>query len=162
MTAEQMTDQVYSKLVCIPKARKANFFSEAPTVSFTQLDEELQEVISKLPSIHIPVRTDLMGFDDLDGNQQFYLVQNDAGDFLVDTQGYTYPRYICKLEDYSTSLDAFKYMEGIIRIADDNIFESVVRNLSLELLLEGFDKEDVFSFLQTKLNMAFEKSIKKL
>ena len=42
---------------------------------------------------------DLMAIDTLDGDQQFYVFHNTTTDgyFLVDTQGYNYPRYITRL-----------------------------------------------------------------
>jgi hypothetical protein len=54
-------------------------------------------------------------------------------------------------------MEAFGYMEGAIRIANDQIFTSVVRNLVSDLNEEGmFDKSDILSFLQFKLDTAFE------
>jgi hypothetical protein len=48
-------------------------------------------------------------------------------------------------------------MEGLIRIADGQIFDSVVRSLVVELTNESFDKEDIEIFLQYKLLQAIEK-----
>jgi len=104
----------------------------------------------------------------LDGNQQFFIFKNDDAFFLVDTQGYTYPRYITELisfdpEDDNAESQAFEYMDGMIRIANDQIFTAVVRNLVSDLNEEGlFDKSDILSFLQFKLDMAFEAATKKL
>ena len=109
-----------------------------------------------------------MDIDDLDGNQQFFIFKNDDAFFLVDTQGYNYPRYITELisfdpEDDNAESQAFDYMDGMIRIANDQIFTAVVRNLVSDLNEEGlFDKSDILSFLQFKLDMAFEAATKKL
>jgi len=60
-------------------------------------------------------------------------------------------------------MQAFEYMDGAIRIANDQIFSAVVRNLVVDLTEEGlFAKSDILSFLQFKLDMAFEAATKKL
>jgi hypothetical protein len=99
-----------------------------------------------------------MDIDNLDGKQQFYVFQNDLGFYLVDTQGYNYPRYITELHNFEIDEDdSIERMEGLIRIADGQIFDSVVRSLVVELTNESFDKEDIEIFLQYKLLQAIEK-----
>ena len=164
MTAEQLSLETYGKLCSLGYTRKANSFSEARSTSFEELSEELKDAILSFPKIYLDPREDLMGVDTLDGNQQFYVIENENGTFLVDTQGYTYPRYITRLTEFESSseMDAFDYMDGSIRIANDQIFTSVVRNLVSDLMEEGeFHKSDILSFLQFKLDMAFEAAIKK-
>ena len=149
-------------------ARKVNFFSETTGTFFSELPKDVKDAIRTFPIIYIDHREDIMGVDTLDGNQQFFVVKNDAGDFLVDTQGYTYPRYVTELygfelEDDDAEMQAFDYMDGAIRIANDQIFSAVVRNLVCELTEEGmFAKSDILSFLQFKLDMSFEAATKKL
>ena len=168
MTAQQLSEETYNKLVRLNYARKANYFSESTNTWFNELDEEVKSAIRSFPRIYIDANEDLMGVDTLDGTQQFYVVKNDVGDFLVDTQGYNYPRYITELislddEDDSAEADAFDYMDGAIKIANDQIFTAVVRNLVGDLLEEGeFHKSDILSFLQYKLDMAFEAATKKV
>ena len=165
MTAEQLSLETYGKLCSLGYTRKANSFSEARSTSFPELADELKDAILSFPKIYIDPREDLMGVDTLDGNQQFYLIENEDGIYLVDTQGYTYPRYITRLTEFESSseMDVFDYMDGSIRIANDQIFTSVVRNLVTDLSEEGlFHKSDILSFLQFKLDMAFEAAIKKL
>jgi hypothetical protein len=53
--------------------------------------------------------------------------------------------------------DSIERMEGLIRIADGQIFDSVVRSLVMELTNESFDKEDIEIFLEYKLLQAIEK-----
>jgi len=164
MTAEQLSFQTYRKLCSLNYARKANSFSEARSTSFEDLNEDLKDAILSFPKIYIDPREDLMGVDTLDGNQQFYLIENENGTFLADTQGFDYPRYITELTEFESNseMDAFDYMEGAIKIANDQIFNSVVRNLVGDLLEEGeFHKSDILSFLQFKLDMAFEAATKK-
>ena len=168
MTAQQLSEETYNKLVRLNYARKANYFSESTNTWFNELDEEVKSAIRSFPRIYIDANEDLMGVETLDGNQQFYVVKNDVGNFLVDTQGFNYPRYITELisfddEDDSAEADAFDYMDGAIRIANDQIFSAVVRNLVVDLTEEGmFAKSDILSFLQFKLDMAFEAATKKL
>jgi len=168
MTAQQLSEGVYNKLVCLEYSRKVNFFSETTGTFFGDLDQDIKDVIRTFPRIYIDHREDLMGVDTLDGDQQFYVVRNDAGDFLVDTQGYNYPRYITELygfelEEDEAEMTAFDYMDGMIRIANDQIFNSVVRNLVSDLMEEGeFHKSEILSFLQFKLDMAFEEATKKV
>lgn len=164
MTAQQLSEGTYRKLCSLNYARKANSFSEAQPTSFEELNEDLKDAILSFPKIYIDPREDLMGVDTLDGNQQFYLIENENGSFLVDTQGYNYPRYITELTEFESDpeMDAFDYMDGSIRIANDQIFTSVVRNLVSDLSEEGlFHKSDILSFLQFKLDMAFEAATKK-
>jgi hypothetical protein len=82
---------------------------------------------------------------------------------LVDTQGYSYPRYITELHQFEIEDqdDSIERMEGLIRIADGQIFESVVKSLVLELKQEDFDKEDILKFLQLKLEKAVVKTFVK-
>ena len=164
MTAQQLTEETYNKLCQLNYARKANDFGEAPNTYFPELDAEVKKAIQAFPKIYIDAREDLMGVDTLDGTQQFYVVQNDLGVFLVDTQGYTYPRYITELIAFDTDDDSqFDYMEGMLRIANDQIFNAAVKNLVGDLLEEGeFHKSDILSFLQYKLDMAFEAATKKV
>jgi hypothetical protein len=165
MTPQQLSTQVYEKLVSLNYARKANYFSEANNTWFNELDQEVKDAIRTFPILYVDGRNDLMEIDNLDGNQQFFIFKNDDGFFLVDTQGYNYPRYITELIsfDEEDESQAFEYMDGMIRIANDQIFNSVVRNLVSDLNEEGlFDKSDILSFLQFKLDMAFEAATKKL
>ena len=164
MTAQQLSTQVYEKLVSLNYARKANSFSEANNTWFNELDQEVKNAIRTFPILYVDSRNDLMDIDNLDGNQQFFIFKNDDGFFLVDTQGYNYPRYITELISFDEEeADAFDYMDGMIKIANDQIFNSVVRNLVGDLMEEGeFHKSDILSFLQFKLDMAFEAATKKL
>lgn len=163
MTAQQLSPETYKKLVSLNYARKANSFFEALPTSFPDLSEDLKDAIHSFPKIYIDPREDLMGVDTLDGNQQFYVVDNENGIFLIDTQGYNYPRYITELiESKIADFNQIDYMDGMIRIANDQIFTSVVKNLVSDLMEEGeFHKSDILSFLQFKLDMAFEAATKK-
>ena len=159
MVAEQLSTQVYEKLVSLNYARKANDFIEAGATFFPALDKEVKEVIKSLPKSFVDVREDLMDIDTLDGKQQFFLFENEMGIFLIDTQGYNYPRYITRLDAFEDedSDDTFERKEGLIRIADSQIFDSVVKSLVLELKQEDFHQSDILNFLQAKLSKAISK-----
>jgi len=105
-----------------------------------------------------------MDIEDLDREQQFYVFISDGKVYLVDTQGYNYPRYIVELEGFDgedvTEDDYIDRMEGLIRIADDQIFNAVVKSLVIELRNENFCQGDILNFLQFKLDMAIEAASK--
>jgi len=158
MKAKQLAEEVYEKLVSLDYARKANDFTESGDTYFDSLFQEVQDAIRSFPISYVDHREDLMDIDNLDGEQQFYVFQNDLGFYLVDTQGYNYPRYITELHNFEIDEDdSIERMEGLIRIADGQIFDSVVRSLVVELTNESFDKEDIKIFLQSKLLQAIEK-----
>jgi hypothetical protein len=159
MNAEQLSTQVYEKLVSLDYARKPNDFIEATQTNFESLPDEVKEAINSFPQSYVDPREDLMDIDSLDGKQQFYLFTNEDGFYLVDTQGYNYPRYITELVafDQEEEDDTFERMEGLIRIADSQIFDSVVKSLVLELKQEDFHQSDILNFLQAKLSKAISK-----
>ena len=156
MTAKQLSEEVYNALVELNYTRKPNSFGEATQTNFESLPVEIKEAINSFPQSYVDPREDLMDIDSLDGNQQFYLFTNENGFYLVDTQGYNYPRYITELVSFEED-DTFERMEGLIRIADSQIFDSVVKSLVLELKQEDFDQSDILNFLQAKLSKAISK-----
>jgi hypothetical protein len=162
MHATELLDEVYEKLVSLDYTRKPNSFGEATQTNFNSLSAEIKEAINSFPQSYVDLREDLMDIDSLDGRQQFYLFTNENGFYLVDTQGYNYPRYITELVDFDQEEDdTFERMEGLIRIADSQIFDSVVKSLVLELKQEDFHQSDILNFLQFKLDMAISKVSKK-
>ena len=160
MNAEQLSIPVYEKLVSLNYARKVNDFIEAELTFYPVLTDDVKAAIKSFPRSYVDPREDLMGIESLDGKQQFYLFENENGIFLVDTQGYTYPRYITRLDGFEDEIEAddtFERMEGLIRIADGNIFDAVVYSLSSELIMEGFTVDEVDAFLRFKLEQAVNK-----
>ena len=159
MNAKQLSEEVYEKLVSLDYARKANDFTESGDTYFDSLFQEVQDAIRSFPISYVDHREDLMDIDNLDGEQQFYVFQNDLGFYLVDTQGYNYPRYITELHNFEIEDqdDSMEMMESLIRIADSQIFESVVKSLVVELRGEGFEESDIQKFLLHKLDTAIEK-----
>ena len=161
MNAEQLSTQVYEKLISLNYARKANDFTESGDTYFDILDKEIQDAIRSFPISYVDHREDLMDIDNLDGKQQFYVFQNELGIYLIDTQGYNYPRYITELHNFEIEDqdDSMEMMESLIRIADSQIFESVVKSLVIELRGEGFEESDIQKFLLHKLDTAVEKVV---
>ena len=160
MKAKELKEDIYNKLVSLNYSRKENYISEVNSIDYNSLDSELKEVIESFPIRVIDSDIDLMGIEDLDREQQFYVFHTEGLAYLVDTQGYTYPRYIVKLnglEDVTADdyMDLHR-MDGLIRIADDQIFNAVVKSLVFELRTEDFSQEDILNFLQFKLDMAIE------
>ena len=153
MKAKEMKETIYVKLVSLDYSRKENYLSEVNSIDYNSLDGELKEMIESFPVRVIDEDVDLMGIEDLDGEQQFYVFHTEGQAYLVDTQGYTYPRYIVKLDGIEdvTEDPIFERMDGLIRIADEQILTMVVKNLVYDLHGEGFDKEDIEPFLQVLL-----------
>ena len=162
MKAKELKEEIYIKLVSLNYSRKENYLSEVDSVDYNSLDSELKEVIESFPIRVIDSDIDLMGIEDLDREQQFYVFHTEGQAYLVDTQGYTYPRYIVKLNGIEdvTEDDYIDRMEGLIRIADDQIFNAVVKSLVFELRTEDFCQRDILNFLQFKLDMAIEAASK--
>ena len=158
MKAKEIKDSIYDKLVSLDYSRKENDLESVNSINWFDLDPEVKDVILTFPNYLISFDVDLMDIEDLNREQQFYLFLSEGKVYLVDTQGYNYPRYIVELEgfDDSSNEDPFEMMNGLIRIADENIFNSVVKNLTYDLREEGFHQEDIETFLQVLLVKAIQ------
>jgi len=158
MKAKEIKDSIYDKLVSLNYSRKENDLESVNSINWFDLDPEVKDVILTFPNYLISFDVDLMDIEDLNREQQFYLFLSEGKVYLVDTQGYSYPRYVVELEgfDDGSNEDPFEMMNGLIRIADENIFNSVVKNLTYDLREEGFDQEDIETFLQVLLVKAIQ------
>ena len=158
MKAKEINEFYYNKLVSLNYSRKENDLESVNSLNWFDLDPELKDVILSFPIRHVDFNVDLMDIEDLDREQQFYVFHSNRNSYLVDTQGYNYPRYIVELEgfDDGSNEDSFEMMSGLIRIADENIFNSVVKNLTYDLREEGFDQEDIETFLEVLLVKAIQ------
>ena len=152
MTAQQLSPELYDKLCSLNYRRKPNSFFEAYSTFFLAMDEDVQNAIKTFPVIYVDPREDLMGVT-LDGVQQFYVIENENGAYLVDTQGYDYPRYIIELVDFNSEEedDSFERISGLARLTDVAILQSVVKSLALDLEGEGFDRTDIINFIDAKI-----------
>ena len=164
MKANEINEFYYNKLVSLNYSRKENDLESVNSLNWFDLQFELRDIIISFPTRDVKFDVDLMDIEDLDREQQFYLFLSQGKVYLVDTQGYNYPRYIVELEGFDDGIDYeddyIERMEGLIRIADDQIFNAVVKSLVIELRNEGFDQEDILNFLQFKLDMAIEAASK--
>jgi hypothetical protein len=155
MKASELKGDIYNKLVSLNYSRKENYLSEVNSINWFDLEFELREVIESFPARYIDSDIDLMSIEDLSGEQQFYVFHSDGNSYLVDTQGYTYPRYIVELEGFEEINDQidnkFELMDGSARIADVTILEAVVKSLALELKQEGFEEVDIINFIDAKI-----------
>jgi len=170
MKANELDSNVYEVLTRITYARKVNNFYESTVTQFIDLADEtksefidLLAAIKSFPVLDFDDDVDLMDIDTLDGDQQFYVFHNTTTDgyFLVDTQGYNYPRYITRLwgfknEETDEEIDLkFDRIDGFARITDIAILESVVKSLLIDLKQEGFDKEDIQNYIDSKIAVVF-------
>jgi hypothetical protein len=166
MKASELNEGVYEVLTRITYARKVNSFSESTASMFIHLSDETKAAIKSFPVLEFDDDIDLMDIFTLDGDQQFYVFHNTTidGYFLVDTQGYNYPRYITRLWGFMNEQtddqidDTFLRMDGLVRIADVAILRSVVKSLAFDLQEEGFDRADIINFIDAQIHGAlFEK-----
>ena len=148
---ESGVSNVYTELVSLNYSRKENYLYDANEIEWYELNGEIKNTILSFPERQIDWFVDLMDIEDLDGDQQFYLFHSEGKTFLVDTQGYNYPRYIVQLVGFEIEFGSEERMDGLVRISDIKIFEAVVKSLALEFKQEGFDKEDVVMYLQSKV-----------
>tara|TARA_B110000503_G_scaffold124791_1_gene191674 strand:- start:341 stop:874 length:534 start_codon:yes stop_codon:yes gene_type:complete len=160
MNVNELGAEVYEILTRITYARKVNQFDESTVTQFTDLADEIKAAVKSFPVLHFDDDIDLMDIDTLDGEQQFYVFHNTTagGYFLVDTQGYNYPRYITRLwgfmkEETDDQIDdTFQRMDGLVRIADVTILTSVVKSLAFDLEEEGFTRVDIMNFLDAQVH----------
>ena len=160
MTAKEIIakkESIYDKLVRLNYSRKENDLISVNSINWFDLDFELRDVILTFPSRHVKFDVDLVDIEDLDRDQQFYLFHSIHGTtYLVDTQGYNYPRYIVGLEGFDDD-DKYERMEGLLRISDDMIIEQAIKSIVIDFGTEGFDKDDVETFLQMRIEFLIKK-----
>jgi hypothetical protein len=158
MKAKEMSEEVYDELIRLDYHRKVNSVYEVNTsVDFSSFDKETQKAINTFPVLMFNPDTDLMDIENLDGEQQFYILFTQNRNYLIDTQGYTYPHYIIGLNNLKFEEDEddiYERMEGLVRIADSKIFDEVTKSLAFELNKEDFDHEDIVNYLFMKVQLA--------
>ncbi len=156
-------ESIYNQLVRLDYSRKENDLISVNSINWFDLEGELKEVILTFPTRIVQFDIDLMDIEDLSGEQQFYLFYSNGNGngntYLVDTQGYTYPRYIVKLEGFDSDDDKYERMEGLLRISDDIIIENAIKSIVIDFGEEGFDKDDVETFLQMRIEFLIKKAI---
>ena len=163
---------LYAEMVSINYARKANSDFDINTTDYSHLSQDAKSYIAKLPVVNRDW-IDWMEPEDFDGTQQFYLINDEGVLYLVDTQGYSYIRYVTRLKNFQRLtasvtiynhsdddeiVDTYDRMEGLIRVSDQKIFESIVSNITNDLREDGFDGEDIGPFLDVLLFKAIQKT----
>ena len=154
MKAKEMTEEIYDELIRLDYHRKVNSVYEVNTsVDFSSFDKETQKVINTFPVLVFNPQTDLMDIENLDGEQQFYILFIGNRNYLVDTQGYTYPRYIIGLNNlkFEDEDDQYEMMEGLTPITDTEIIALALKSIVIDLAQEGFSQKDVEEYLTMKL-----------
>jgi hypothetical protein len=154
MKAKEMTEEIYDELIRLDYHRKVNSVYEVNTsVDFSSFDKETQKVINMFPVLIFNPQTDLMDIENLDGEQQFYILFIGNRNYLVDTQGYTYPRYIIGLNNlkFIEEDDQYEMMEGLTPITDTEIIALALKSIVIDLAQEGFSQKDVEEYLTMKL-----------
>jgi hypothetical protein len=151
MKVKELNEGIYKKLVNLDYSRKENYLYKTNETEWCELDGEIKDTILSFPILQIDWYADLMDIEVLDGDQQFYLFESEGRTFLVDTQGYNYPRYIIELKGFNGVDDTYERMDGLVRIADVAILKSVVKSLAFDLQEEGFDRADIINFIDAQI-----------
>jgi hypothetical protein len=162
MKGNEIKKSIYEELVRLDYSRKENDLISVNSVNWFELEDELVSVILTFPSRHVKFDVDLMDIEDLSGEQQFYLFHSNGNTYLVDTQGYTYPRYVVELNGFTDEFDEddkYERMEGLLRISDDIIIEQAIKSIVLDFGTEGFNSDDVETFLQMRIEFLIKKGI---
>ncbi len=160
MKGSEVKQMVYNKLVNLNFSRKENYLNEVNSINWFDLEGELKEVILTFPTRIVQFDIDLMDIEDLSGEQQFYLFHSNGNTYLVDTQGYTYPRYVIELNGFAEEvISEYEMIEGLTPITDVIIIEQALKSIVIELAQEGFDKEQVQAYLDVKLEYMIKEAV---
>ena len=95
--SDTITEEQYNELTRLAYERKPDRPDEIrSSINFNELHESIRKIVSNLPIVEFKSSF----FNDiLDGDQQFYLMTYKEKIFLIDTQGFTYARYVIQLKD---------------------------------------------------------------
>ena len=160
MTGKEIKESIYEELVRLDYSRKENDLISVNSVNWFELEDELVSVILTFPSRHVKFDVDLMDIEDLSGEQQFYLFHSNGNTYLVDTQGYTYPRYVIELNGFTEEVESeYERIEGLTRISDVIIIEQALKSIVIDLAEEMFDQEQVQAYLDVKLEYMIKEAI---
>ena len=160
MKGNKIKESIYEELVRLDYSRKENDLISVNSVNWFELEDELVSVILTFPSRHVKFDVDLMDIEDLSGEQQFYLFHSNGNTYLVDTQGYTYPRYVVELNGFTEEVESeYERIEGLTRISDVIIIEQALKSIVIDLAQEGFDKEQVQAYLDVKLEYMIKEAV---
>lgn len=107
--------ETYYRLIALPSnSNVSNPSHITAIIDFKNLTEDLQDAIMSLPLVKFTGRFDSGG---LDRRQQFYIMTTLKENFLIDTQGSNYARYVAKIVNL---LDiSHKDIEKVFQSNDD-------------------------------------------
>ena len=159
MKGSEIKQPIYNQLVRLDYSRKENDLISVNSTNWFELEDKLKDVILTFPSRNVKFNVDLMDIEDLSGEQQFYLFHSNGTTYLVDTQGYNYPRYVIELNGFTDEDDKYERMEGLLRISDDIIIENAIKSIVIDFGEEGFNSDDVETFLQMRIEFLIKKAI---
>ena len=160
MKGNEIKESIYEELVRLDYSRKENDLISVNSVNWFELEDELVSVILTFPSRHVKFDVDLMDIEDLSGEQQFYLFHSNGNTYLVDTQGYTYPRYVIELNGFTEEVESeYERIEGLTPITDVIIIEQALKSIVIDLAEEMFDQEQVQAYLEIKLEYMIKEAI---
>jgi len=94
---ERIGLETYYRFIAMPFDSNVSSPSQVTTsVDYKILGKEVQELITSLPLVKFTGRFDSGG---LDKRQQFYIMTTLKDNFIVDTQGCNYARYVSKIKN---------------------------------------------------------------
>ena len=122
--SDTITEEQYDKLTRLAYERKPDHPDEIrSSINFNELHESIREIVSNLPVVEFKSSF----FNDiLDGDQQFYLMTYKEKIFLIDTQGYTYARYVIQLKDLVVLEKAKPEAETMLMKAHPGSVETII------------------------------------
>ena len=129
MFSETITDDQYNRLTSrsIAYERKPDHPRDIQSsINFNELHESVREIVSNLPTVEFKSSF----FNDiLDGDQQFYLMTYKEKIFLIDTQGFTYARYVIQLKDLVVLEKAEPEAETMLMKGHPGMVEEIIEML---------------------------------
>ena len=134
--------ETYYRLIGLPFDSNVSKPSQiTTTLDYNSLSKDIQDVIMSLPLVKFTGRFDSGG---LDKRQQFYIMTTLKENFLVDTQGANYARYVVKIVNlldisHKDIEKVFQSNDDISMIRRSELFEVKYENVvyRIEIVEEG-------------------------
>ena len=125
--SDTITEEQYNELTRLAYERKPDHPDEIrSSINFNELHESIREIVSNLPIVEF--RSSFFNHT-LDGDQQFYLMTYKEKIFLIDTQGYTYARYVVQLKDLVVLEKAEPKAETMLMESHPGMVEEIIEML---------------------------------
>ena len=125
--SDTITEEQYNELTRLAYERKPDHPDEIQSsINFNELHESIRKIVSNLPIVEFKSSF----FNDiLDGDQQFYLMTYKEKIFLIDTQGFTYARYVIQLKDLVILEKAEPEAETMLMKGHPGMVEEIIEML---------------------------------